>query len=63
MTWYTGITGNWSRPEGVRRIEGSFSRKEIVERAQKVANELNQTVTIIAEKGMKTWHFEVNPMK
>ena len=61
MTWYTGIAGSWSKPESIHRIEGTFSREEIVERAQNVANELNQTVTVKAEKGMRMWFFEVNP--
>ena len=61
MTWYTGIAGSWSEPKSIHRIKGTFSREEIVERAQNVANELNQTVTVKAENGMRIWFFEVNP--
>ncbi len=61
MTWYTGVYGNWDSAEGVRRIEGTNSRKEITERAQKIADEKNVIVTIHCQRGMNFDFFDVRP--
>lgn len=50
-TWYTAHYGNWQNGNVVTRIGGSYSRKEMFRKAQEVANETGEVVTIAAETG------------
>ena len=65
-TWYTAHFGSWNTPEGVRRIGGTFSRKEIFSKAQEAANEYNAVVSVIGEtgspRGLITKVYKVTPM-
>lgn len=61
MTWYTALYGRWTDEGGVKRIDGTYSRKEMFKRAQTVADEKNVVVTIYADKGSHFSTYEVCP--
>jgi len=61
MTWYSSFYGDWKDGNSVSRLACSHSRKYIFEQAQKFADETGNTVTVLAEKGMKTWSYEIKP--
>lgn len=51
MAWYEAWYGSWTESCGVRKLDGSYKRKEIFEKAQRFANETGKTVTIRKEVG------------
>ena len=61
MTWYRGWYGSYRNGSTVKSIEGTFDRKEMFKRAQDVANETKEIVTIEAEKGMRSTFYKVEP--
>lgn len=65
MTWYTAFYGSYREKDGFHHIEGTFSRKEIFEKAQATANETGKIVTVSAERGSVNGiihnFFKVNP--
>ena len=65
MTWYTGICGSWRKPESIQRLDGTYNRKEIFAKAQELANERNEVVTVHAETGsphgLKHKFYDVSP--
>ena len=66
MTWYTGLYGSWTKGDcRVHYLEGTYNRKEMFARAQEVANEKNEVVTILAEtgsvSGLRTKIYKVTP--
>lgn len=54
MRWYRGCYGSWNDKCGVRYIPGTFSRKEIKQVAQEIADRENTVVTIIGESNYAT---------
>ena len=64
MTWYTGCYGSWRKGDCVIRLDGTYNRKQMFEKAQSAANEVGREVTVIAETGsvqglrMKTYKFK-----
>lgn len=44
--WHRAWFGSWNEPHGVQRLDGSYSKKDIMERAKKTANETGKTVTV-----------------
>lgn len=61
MTWYTAHYGNWKNGNTVHYIEGTFDRKDMMARAQATADEVQQTVTVSAERGTRLTFTEVHP--
>lgn len=61
MTWYNAVYGKWTDPDGVHRIDGTFSFKEIKEKAQQIADEKSVTVTILATNGMHLKTYKIEP--
>ena len=49
--WYTAHCGSYSNPEKMKRVPGTFSRKEIFERAQQLADETGEIVTVTSKRG------------
>lgn len=46
MYWYTAWYGSWNDKGGVRYLDGTYDRKDIFNRAQKIANETGKVVTV-----------------
>ena len=59
--YYKAWYGNWKNDNVIRHLEGSYSRKDIFDRAQKTANETGQTVTIEAKRGTYSAFYKVDP--
>ena len=56
MTWYKAFYGSWNAPGGVKHIyfgdnyvNGTYKRKEAFEKAQAVADETGEIVTVLWE--------------
>lgn len=61
MTWYTAHYGEWTDNDRIHYLKGTFSRKEMLQKAQETANKLNVTVTICSERGMHMQFWKVMP--
>ena len=65
MTLYKAHYGSWKNGNSVHYIEGTYSRKEIFEKAQEAADMTGEIVTVISEKGSVNGIicncFKVNP--
>lgn len=61
MAWYTAYYGDWCNGNSVHHIKGTYSRKEIFERARETARATGETVTVKVDFGMRLEFYEVNP--
>lgn len=51
MKYYTAHYGSWKDGGSVNRLEPSASKKEMIARAQKVANKTGLPVTVMSKAG------------
>lgn len=61
MTWYTAYYGSYRNGDTMHHIDGTFNRKQIFDKARKIASDTGRTVCIKAEKGMKLKFYDVKP--
>lgn len=61
MTWYTAHYGSYRKGDTMHYIDGTYNRKQMFDKAQKIANNTGRTVYIKAEKGMELKFYDVKP--
>ena len=58
--WWKGHYGSW-KDMTFTRLDGTYSRKDIIERARAIAKDHNVRVTIIGENGTRVTILTVGP--
>ncbi len=58
--WYRGYYGSW-RDMSFTYLDGTYKRKDIVDRARITAATHNTTVTVMGERGTRMVFFQVCP--
>ena len=60
-TWYSAVYGSWRDPEGVQRLEPTYNRRDMFERAKETAKKTGKVVTVQGEKGIKPDYWKISP--